>query len=199
MKKKNTSKTGINRWFTSDHHFGHYNVIGYCDRPFMTASQMDGEMMDRWNKLIQPEDEVWYLGDFSFQKFEKAQKTLNSLNGTKLLVRGNHDKGNERMLEMGFKEVYQSHNMILKDGTFILMSHYPYRMMGSNDEHKQRFHNKRLIDKGSWLLCGHVHEKWTTQKRMINVGVDRWDFYPVSEDKIIDLIKGIGDANTKKH
>jgi calcineurin-like phosphoesterase family protein len=35
-----------------------------------------------------------------------------------------------------------------------------------------------------WLLHGHVHEKWRQQGRMVNVGVDVWDFTPVAEDVI---------------
>ena len=52
-------------FFTSDHHFGHYNVIKYCNRPFTSAQQMDEIMILRWNETVLPDDEVYYLGDFA--------------------------------------------------------------------------------------------------------------------------------------
>lgn len=33
--------TGRLRWFTSDRHLGHTNLIGYCDRPFVEVAEMD--------------------------------------------------------------------------------------------------------------------------------------------------------------
>ena len=28
-------------WFTSDHHFGHHKIIGYCNRPFNSVGHME--------------------------------------------------------------------------------------------------------------------------------------------------------------
>ena len=53
----------MTRWYTSDHHFGHNNIIRYCGRPFPDADTMDNEMVDRWNDLVDDSDEVWILGD----------------------------------------------------------------------------------------------------------------------------------------
>jgi calcineurin-like phosphoesterase family protein len=39
-----------------------------------------------------------------------------------------------------------------------------------------------------WLLHGHVHNAWTHNGRQVNVGVDVWDFAPVSSQTLIDLI-----------
>ncbi|WP_258934193.1 hypothetical protein [Nesterenkonia pannonica] len=49
-------------FFTSDHHFGHANIIRYCDRPFADVAEMDEAMIDRWNETVSPDDEVWVLG-----------------------------------------------------------------------------------------------------------------------------------------
>ncbi|MCY4257650.1 MAG: hypothetical protein OXE04_05100 [bacterium] len=48
----------MSRWYTSDHHFGHENIIKYCNRPFLHAAAMDLEMFSRWNDVVDDSDEV---------------------------------------------------------------------------------------------------------------------------------------------
>ncbi len=50
--------TAMSRWYTSDHHFGHENIIKYCNRPFLHAAAMDLEMFSRWNDVVDDSDEV---------------------------------------------------------------------------------------------------------------------------------------------
>ena len=52
----------MGRWWTSDHHFGHANIIGYCARPFSDVDAMNKAMVDRWNDVVGDGDEVWILG-----------------------------------------------------------------------------------------------------------------------------------------
>jgi calcineurin-like phosphoesterase family protein len=66
------------------------------------------------------------------------------------------------------------------------MCHRPYRGDSGDVERYSRF---RPVDEGMWLLHGHVHDKWRREGRMINVGVDVWDFTPASERDIIALIQ----------
>ena len=53
------------RWFTSDLHFGHKNVITYCDRPWATVEEMNEALIKIWNDTVHPKDTVYCLGDFS--------------------------------------------------------------------------------------------------------------------------------------
>lgn len=39
-------------YFTADTHFGHYNVIRFCDRPFASAEEMDEAMIQNWNDRV---------------------------------------------------------------------------------------------------------------------------------------------------
>lgn len=82
-------------WLTGDTHFGHGNIIKYCSRPFSTASRMDAEIVDRWNTLVKPTDEVWHLGDFAWWKLpvQDVVDLRTKLNGDVHLVLGNHDRG----------------------------------------------------------------------------------------------------------
>lgn len=50
-------------FLTSDTHFGHRNIIGYCNQPFTDVTEMDAALVDRWNDLVRPTDEIWLLGD----------------------------------------------------------------------------------------------------------------------------------------
>ena len=56
----------MNRYFTADTHFGHGNIIKYCNRPFKNHLEMDDELIRRWNNVVSNEDEVYHLGDFEF-------------------------------------------------------------------------------------------------------------------------------------
>ena len=66
-------------WFTSDWHLGHEKVIGYCDRPFKNADEMDLVLIKSFNKIVKPEDTTYFLGDFCFHKDVKYYMDL--LNG----------------------------------------------------------------------------------------------------------------------
>lgn len=70
-------------------------------------------------------------------------------------------------------------------GRKVLVCHLPYR---GDSKDTDRYLAFRPIDEGKWLLCGHIHEKWRQQQRMINVGVDVWDFAPVSEETLVELM-----------
>ena len=88
------------RWFISDMHFGHTNVIEYCSRPFRDTNHMDEQLVSNWNGLIRPEESVYVVGDVALGSFERACEIIKSLNGYKILIRGNHDKSVEKMLQM---------------------------------------------------------------------------------------------------
>lgn len=188
-------------FFTSDHHFGHKNVIEYCHRPFKSTDEMDEYMVHAWNETVAPDDTVWHLGDFSLSL--KALPLVRQLNGHKFLVPGNHDKchpasaknaakaANMRQVyrDAGFLNVWDG-LMIPIDrdvGIRLHLSHMPY---AGDTQYPDRYVQYRPT-RGSetLLLHGHVHDHWLYKDRMYNVGVDVHDFRPVPLEKIIALAR----------
>ena len=75
-------------YFTADTHFGHYNVIRFCDRPFASAEEMDEAMIQNWNDRVTGNDTVYILGDMFFRS-TNAEGILKRLKGKKRLIVGN--------------------------------------------------------------------------------------------------------------
>ncbi|MCB0974728.1 MAG: metallophosphoesterase [Actinobacteria bacterium] len=191
------------RWFTADLHFGHENIITYCSRPFASVDEMNRALIARWNEVVEPTDEVWILGDVALGPIGRSLELIAELNGTKRLVAGNHDRCFEevrragqdgtgqggrwtlRYREAGFVSVLAGPTNIEIAGRTAQMSHFPYW----GDSHAEdRFEAHRPVDTGDWLLHGHVHTQWRTNERMINVGVDVWDYAPVPERTIQAIV-----------
>lgn len=54
----------MNKWFISDTHFSHNNIIRYTGRPFQSVDEMNEKLIENWNALVEPQDIVFFLGDF---------------------------------------------------------------------------------------------------------------------------------------
>jgi calcineurin-like phosphoesterase family protein len=159
-------------YFTSDQHFDHINVIKYCDRPFKDIKTMNNTIIKNYNNIISNEDIVYMLGDFSlYGPTHKlaVEVFVQKLRGQKHLILGNHDRlSPSQYLEIGFLSVHTT--LILDD--FILV-HDPALS---------------ILDKSKICLCGHIHNLFKRINNVINVGVDVWDFNPVSIEEINDLL-----------
>ena len=81
-------------FFTSDHHFGHANIIKYCNRPFLKVEEMDEELIVRWNDKVRPTDKVYHLGDFTLGDRILARGYFYHLNGNICILanRWHHDR-----------------------------------------------------------------------------------------------------------
>ena len=78
-------------FFTADLHFGHENIIKFCNRPFDTVEAMNKALINNWNQAVGHDDEIYILGDFTSDN-GKAKRFLPYLNGKKYMIAGNHDK-----------------------------------------------------------------------------------------------------------
>lgn len=115
-------------YFTSDLHFGHAKAIRYCKRPFASLEEMDRSLIDNWNSVVSKEDTVYVVGDFSFYNKAKTKAIVEQLNGTKVLILGNHDNHSRSWYtDIGFNIVYdQQFIRTFVDCYSIKISHYPY-------------------------------------------------------------------------
>jgi calcineurin-like phosphoesterase family protein len=79
-------------YFTADQHFGHFNIIKHCSRPFENSHEMDQLMIARWNERVKANDTVYIVGDLMFRASAHPSTYLDKLNGKKHLIVGNHDR-----------------------------------------------------------------------------------------------------------
>jgi calcineurin-like phosphoesterase family protein len=190
------------RWFTADPHFGHARINELAHRPFGSVEEMNEEIIGQWNDVVDPEDDVWILGDLALGKIEESLALVPRLNGTKVLVPGNHDRVHpmyaedpkkrekfERMRQLyedaGLK-IVNHHHVLRLAKLWVGVSHFP--PVGDSHE-EDRFERWRpALAEDAWLLHGHVHEKWRQRGRWINVGVDVWNYLPVAQEQIEELI-----------
>ena len=71
----------MTNWYTADPHFGHENVIKFCDRPFRSGNQMDAVLMQNLWAMVGPKDALWIIGDFAFGQKAKDTEWLGKLFG----------------------------------------------------------------------------------------------------------------------
>jgi calcineurin-like phosphoesterase family protein len=156
-------------WFTSDSHFGHTNIIRHCDRPFTSVEEQDATLIANWNALVRPNDDIWHLGDFAFRNSKAAASYLARLNGRKHLIWGNHDSDETRGLS-GWASS-QPMKEIKVDGIRITLLHYAMRVWPASHH-------------GAIHLYGHSHGALPGDRQSLDVGVDVWDFRPVTLPEI---------------
>lgn len=164
-------------FITSDIHFSHANIIKYCDRPFTNVDKMDKALINNWNSVVGPQDLVYNLGDLSFRRskhLEWYQNTLRKLNGRHILILGNHDYLKPfQYIACGIESVHTS--LIIGD---VLLAHDPAIATA--------------MPKDMMMFCGHVHDtfkKLNSPKKILNVGVDIWNYKPILWDEAIEILK----------
>lgn len=168
------------KFFISDLHFGHNNILKYENRPFKNVEEMDRALIRNWNAVVGKNDEVYILGDVSFHKDpDKTLNILRQLNGRKYLVLGNHDKQilKERKLREQFEWIRDYYKLTLNN-VAIVMFHYPIQVWDC------RHH-------GAIHLYGHVHSNISNHvmeydiPNSYNVGADVNNYTPISLEEIM--------------
>lgn len=158
----------------SDTHFCHNNIIKYCNRPFDNTDIMNNYIIEKWNNTVQPTDTIYMLGDFCLGTKETIINIGSQLNGKKILIKGNHDRGtNQTYFNAGFEQIISK--PIIYAEKYIL-SHHPF------EELPQGFYN----------ICGHTHpeQNYTLAEPMVfNVGVEANNYQPVLFEDIVKIFK----------
>lgn len=129
--------------YIADWHYDHERVIHYDNRPFLNSAEMNAELVRRWNGAVNEDDTVYILGDMFWCGAEAAVNVLKQLNGTKILIKGNHDKCSDADFRSQFALI-ADYLEIKDDGKSIVLCHYPITCF------KNHLYN--------WVhLYGHVH------------------------------------------
>lgn len=197
------------RFFTSDQHFGHKNIIEYSKRPFESVAQMELAILTRFNDAVSENDDVYHLGDVSLDEHLVAG-LMAKMRGRHHLVAGNHDACHpchrrharaERLYrDAGFATVQTALTFDIEGFGRVDLCHFPYR---GDHTSQERYTELRPVDEGHFLIHGHVHEAWRTRGRMLNVGVDVHDFRPLSEPQVAGLLREmavhVGKGAGKRH
>jgi calcineurin-like phosphoesterase family protein len=158
-------------FFTSDTHFGHGGARSLYRRPFTSTAEMDAAMVERWNATVGPEDEVWHLGDVAVgQTAARLAELLAELHGRKHLVTGNNDPPATTGLAAWAS--VRPYAEILVEGCHLVLCHYAFRTW-------------RNMGRGWLNLHGHSHGRLAPLPRQADVGVDAWEFRPVTLGQIL--------------
>ncbi len=150
-------------FFTADTHFGHGNIVNYCDRPFQNLEEHNRCLIENWNSIVGPKDHVYHLGDFGWGPIDELTKLAGKLRGKIHLIAGNHDPNVKRPPLSGrfsfIKDVHYYKGYNGDEKVEIFLSHYPHRSW------LHSFH-------GSFHLFGHTHSRLGPHGLSFDVGVD---------------------------
>lgn len=133
---------------------------------------MDEKLIENWNKVVSSKDTVYHLGDFGFGKYEMLLSIFKRLNGHKIFIKGNHDKEAIKLPWVSKHDLYE----LKANGNVYQLCHYPLRSW-----------NKSVH--GSRMCHGHCHGTLSPLGYSCDVGVDCWDFAPVSLEQLEELFK----------
>jgi calcineurin-like phosphoesterase family protein len=160
----------VRKFYVSDTHFGHTNILAMQPRNFRDIETHDEHLIDRWNSVVGDEDIVYHLGDFAMALHERAERVrwiFSRLRGRKFLIVGNHDvdrSGNvhQTLLSLEWEEPPTGFRFTDDGGRRVVMAHYA-----------QRSWQHQL--KGSVHFFGHSHGHLPGEGLSRDVGVDMPD------------------------
>ena len=165
----------MNTFITSDTHFGHNSMVNFLRddgsklRPWTTTEEMDEYLVEAWNTKVRPKDTVIHLGDVVINR--RALPVVGRLNGTKILVKGNHDVFRPDEYLTYFKDI-----LAYKVFDEFILSHIPV--------HPQQLYRFKAN------VHGHLHDKHveleegTPDHRYFCASVERTEWAPMAIEEI---------------
>lgn len=181
-------------WFTSDLHFGHRNILRFCNRPWNNENDMAKSLIENWNNTVSGNDIVFVLGDtFWFNNSRDIKKVLSQLKGKDIyILPGNHDDF-ESYHRVTDPRIHLCQDVVVmwitKGGQpkrEVWLSHYP--MMSW--PHRER---------GAYHFFGHIHSQLGKTEgvdqnlplhwNQADAGCDFWGWKPVDIDTLMDYCK----------
>jgi calcineurin-like phosphoesterase family protein len=172
-------------FFTADTHFGHANIIRYCERPFPSVEEMDETLLSNINARVKVRDTLYHLGDFAFRGANAAAYRSRIVCRRIVLVLGNHDPQTwSGSAKPDFAALFSEVHSLLRlkvpvagKEQVIVLCHYAMRVW-------DRAHY------GAWHLFGHSHGTLADNAGSLSydVGVDANGFQPLSLDEVATIM-----------
>lgn len=199
--------------WTSDWHTDDANVIEYDNRPFRDIKHQNQELVKRFNSVARPQDITYFLGDMG----RGICGIINKLNGTHILVVGNHDHiGPYAAIQCGFAAVIYF-GAVRLGKHLVTFSHCPLRGIwredvtgmtnskpGENWHGESRHQLFSIEDQGHHHLHGHTHKERADAilGKQLDVGVRAHNYFPVTtsfvESRLLHASGSQDDQKTKK-
>lgn len=172
------------KYFMSDPHFGHKNILGFSRPHFQSVEEHDNYLVDQINKTVHPtKDSLFILGDIAFSSHHFMLAAINCQNIT--IVLGNHDYTSKvpKMLEIRKDLKFAgAHDLHLKDAGNAILTHIPIHP-------SQLYNSKTKLGRYKANIHGHLHHYNIDDSRYINVSMEQLnDYCPISEDEIKILL-----------
>lgn len=133
---------------------------------------MQEYIIQKHNSVVKPSDKVYFLGDVCMTRTAQGLEILRRLNGTKILIRGNHDECKLSQYAEHFEDIRGvSHRY------GVVMSHVPI--------------HPDSLERWGFNVHGHLHYKRVLlpnghpDPRYINVSMEQLaDYTPLSLDEL---------------
>jgi len=175
----------MNSYFTSDWHFGHTNIIKFCDRPFGSIKEHDDTLLDRINSRVNENDSLYFLGDGFFRspKFYLDKILCENI----FYILGSHDKQVQKCQDRFKFMGYQLSISLGKD--IVFMSHcahlvWPKSHYGSTHLYGHSHGNLGRRDETDYQKAVKLI---TSHSKSMDVGVDTHNFNPYSWDEVREI------------
>jgi calcineurin-like phosphoesterase family protein len=176
----------MSNYIIGDHHFGHFNILGFAQRPWTDINKMDTDLVKLHNSVVGPDDTTYVLGEVTLRGAENVswlRRIIHKMNGAKILIFGNHDKMQwEHYLDAGFQSVHSylslgSHAVnwgTVKKFSEVVLCHDP---AGAQDKTKL------------WI-CAHLHNcAFRAPTHIAIVSAELVEYKPVLVQDIVDGLR----------
>ncbi len=129
---------------------------------------MDAEIIKRFNSVVSEDDFTIHAGDFTLGNVSTAYKYLGRLNGDHLCLKGSHDRWLLKSAPFIWEKTIE--------GLFMVVCHYNMRTW-----HRSHYNSVQLY--------AHSHGKLAPEGKQHDIGVDNNNFYPLSSNEIVEIMK----------